>query len=520
VARLQSVERQEFQRTLSVRQLATPAVTPELGAISGGERKTSWIGTLSDFRLIPALERNEENVAFAATITGKLVLLLLFGGGLIIQNSWRNAAILLAILAAAAFLPNHRRRVLTIGSLLWLAANPYWFDWAVPQFVAGSNPSTAGWDFRALYGVSLVALLGLATAWISLARRHPALFFCRRPLVTLFLLYSALVMLASFTDLDRVRAAAWIAIVVLGAYLWFLAYAISDQSSRDPDSPVSEIGTFHAFWGSTATPLPKGAAYLRRIESKTSRDLAITQLKALKLLLWADILGFCNLGFGKIAHGTLGIPVFEDAFDRCAAHAPYPGYLCWLVLLAAFAEKIFAISVWGHTAIACCRMAGFRALRNTYRPLSSRTIADFWNRYYFYFKELLVDFFFYPTFFRYFRRWNRLRLAVATFAAAAVGNMLFHFIRDIRYVAELGLRRAVLGFHVYVFYCCVLAAGIVVSQLRSSVRRARPPFLGGLPAQFGVLLFFCLLQVFDDDGRTHAITTHFAFLLHLFGVGG
>ena len=35
--------------------------------------------------------------------------------------------------------------------------------------------------------------------------------------------------------------------------------------------------------------------------------------------------------------------------------------------------------------IACVRMAGFRALRNTYRPLESRTVAEFWNRYAFYF---------------------------------------------------------------------------------------------------------------------------------------
>jgi len=45
-------------------------------------------------------------------------------------------------------------------------------------------------------------------------------------------------------------------------------------------------------------------------------------------------------------------------------------------------------------------MAGFATLRNTYRPLESRSIAEFWNRYYYYFKEMLISFFFYPTFFR------------------------------------------------------------------------------------------------------------------------
>ena len=166
-------------------------------------------------------------------------------------------------------------------------------------------------------------------------------------------------------------------------------------------------------------------------------------------------------------------------------------------------------------------MAGFGALRNTYRPLTARTIAEFWNRYYFYFKELLVDFFFYPTFFRLFKGRTQLRLAAATFAAAGLGNMFFHFIRDIGYVPRLGLWRALLGFHVYAFYCLVLSTGIIISQLRTARRRAQTPSRWSpFKSQFGVLLFFCLLQVFDDTGRTHPITVHLAFFLHLFGIGG
>src|SRR5207247_2697015 len=113
--------------------------------------------------------------------------------------------------------------------------------------------------------------------------------------------------------------------------------------------------------------------------------------------------------------------------------------------IADCSENVIVIYVWGHTMIACFRMSGFRALRNNYRPLAARTIAEFLNRYYFYFKELLVEFFFYPTFFRFFKGRTRLRLAAATFAAAGLGNMFFHFIRDVGYVAQLGLWRALMG---------------------------------------------------------------------------
>ena len=56
-----------------------------------------------------------------------------------------------------------------------------------------------------------------------------------------------------------------------------------------------------------------------------------------------------------------------------------------------------------HFDLGACRHrylpdGGSRALRNAHAPLSSRTIAEYWNRYYYDFKELLADMFFYPNF--------------------------------------------------------------------------------------------------------------------------
>jgi hypothetical protein len=189
-------------------------------------------------------------------------------------------------------------------------------------------------------------------------------------------------------------------------------------------------------------------------------------------------------------------------FYRSVQHAADPWYVCWASLLSEFFEEIITISIWGHRFIACCRMAGFNALRNTYRPLSSRTIAEFWNRYYFYFKELMVDIFFYPVFLNFFKKRKKLRIAVATFAAAGFGNAFYHFIRDLKYIADLGLWRALAAYHVYIFYCLVLASAITISQMR---RRGPAPsgFLRGrvLPA-FCVVLFYCVLHVFDYTERS------------------
>jgi len=181
------------------------------------------------------------------------------------------------------------------------------------------------------------------------------------------------------------------------------------------------------------------------------------------------------------------------------------------------------MTIWGNTIVAGCRLAGFRLLRNTYRPLESRSVAEFWNRYYYYFKELMVDFFFYPVYMRCFKKRPRVRILFATWVSVGLGVPLFHFIRDIHYVAELGLARAVIGYHVYMFYATTLAAGIGISQLRKSARRQHE----GRPADgfcerylpiAGVVLFFCFLQVFDELRRTVPIREHLLFLTRLVGV--
>jgi hypothetical protein len=165
-------------------------------------------------------------------------------------------------------------------------------------------------------------------------------------------------------------------------------------------------------------------------------------------------------------------------------------------------------------------MAGFRALRNTYRPLESRTLAEFWNRFYFYFKELLVDMFFYPAYLRYFKKYSRLRMAAATMAAACAGNAIFHFLRDISFVAELGWWRAIVGFQTYLFYTFVLGAGISISQSRGK-RKDDPSqswFRRRLAPVLCVTGFYCFIHIFDDSNRTYGLREHFVFAGRLFGL--
>jgi hypothetical protein len=279
-----------------------------------------------------------------------------------------------------------------------------------------------------------------------------------------------------------------------------------------------QLGTYRPFWGSTNTPFAKGAAYLRRIEARTPEQLAVTQLKGIKLLAWASLLLLFSNFYQNHFYDFSRIPSFSQALALNANHVPLPWYLCWASLIADFFSDILSLSILGHIIIACCRMAGFNALRNTYRPLSSRTVAEFFNRYFFYFKELLVDFFFYPVFLRYFKGHRKLRLIASIFAAAGFGNAFFHFSRDLDLDYSLGLSRAFQGYQVSLFYCFALATAITISRLRPR-GPARSGFVRGqLLPSFCVLLVYCLLNVFGSEQRTFPLIEHFRFFAYLFNL--
>ena len=235
-------------------------------------------------------------------------------------------------------------------------------------------------------------------------------------------------------------------------------------------------------------------------------------------MAWAFVLDILlNHLYLPLVHGYYGIPYYEYVFHLSVLRKPFPCHIGWACLISEFFERTLDTAIIGHRIVAICRMAGFRALRNTYRPLASRTIADFWNRYYYYFKELLVDCFFYPTFTRYFKKSGRWRLFVATFAAAGLGNCFFHFFRDLNFIETLGFWKALVGFEAYMFYAVVLSLGIGISQIRQRKAEETGWIRGRLMPALWVCSFFCILRVFDYNYSRvrYPIQESFRFLAHL-----
>jgi hypothetical protein len=459
---------------------------------------SNWTARLKSFRLIPRIETYPAIVSLTQTVAGKLGLLTCFGLLLWWMDPW--AWLVLLGLAATTFFP--KKRHLAVMLATW-------------GYTVGAYLLVGSAAYPALLCVGIVVVLG--SLLIYAAARERRNFFSRYSLLILFGTFTGLILLCCWLPSQgKNTAALWMFTTILGTYVWFIGYALLDNEPKPARELGLEIGSLQPFWGSTATPFPSGPACLRQIEAKDPEKLALTQLKGLKLLVWAEALTLFESGHSWFFHDFLRIPHFEKAMYLSSLHTPLPWYICWASLILYYFHKLFTISIWGHQVIACCRMAGFDALRNTYRPLSSTSVAEFFNRYYFYYKELLVYFFFFPTFLRLPSKLGKLRISIGIFVAACLGNTYYHFTRELGYVQEHGLWEAIKTFQVFFFYTVVLAVAIAISRGRSRPDESLGFFRSTVRPAIMVSIFYCILGIFSTTDRTYPLWEHLRFLGHLF----
>jgi hypothetical protein len=377
------------------------------------------------------------------------------------------------------------------------------------------NRSTNEAALLSTVGVALV--LPLTLLLFSSVRRAPHSLFARRPFLSLLLFEIALCFVSFILQTNGMEVAAiigWLAVFVFTPYLWFLPYAVIDLRARGDGMPLAQLAVQRPFWSPTYVPFGKGLAFLRKHRATDTEALAITQLKGLKLLVWANFLNALSQLLELIP-----VPVVEELIDTFLAGHQVPISVGWSALVVSTARFCLQVAIWAHLFIGIARLAGYRLPRGSWRPLESRTLMDYFNRFHYYFKEILVDFFFTPTFLRFFKRYPKLRMFFATFIAAGVGNALWHFLRDAHLIATLGPGQAIRSFESYMFYCAILATGIGFSQLRLSVGiKPSEGIVGRIQSFVIVWSFVVTLHVFSDGSRSHRLSDRINFLASLFGV--
>jgi hypothetical protein len=452
---------------------------------------------LADFRLIPRIETYPRVVEFVQTPLGKIVLLALFGAGLRYFDSDLLYVLLSAfLLAVISLLPEYRRFVLAITPIIIVVIQ------------------TRGTPL--VLGLTL-GVVGLGSFLYWCAMRWPKSRFGQRPITFLLTGFSALIGWACAAKPQAaLDAILWAIVGVMASYVWFIAYALTDRSSKPARDFSLELATFRPLWGSTNTPFPKGAAYLRRIEAKTPEQLAVTQLKGLKLLAWAILLAVVQTAWYRFFHGYLHVPLADQALAMSVRGTPAPWHMRWAAQILAYFELVLNVSIFGHRIIAFARMAGFNALRNTYRPLSATSLIEFFNRFYYYFKELLVDLFFYPAFLRYFKKHRRLRTIFATFAAIVFGDTFYHVTRDWHFFQDLGFWKGIASYQVEFVYMIALAIALSISQLKKRVPKPTGFLRGRLLPTVGVAVFYIVVSFFETDTRAFSLAQTARYFASMF----
>ncbi|MCO6184798.1 hypothetical protein [Rhizobium sp. L1K21] len=468
------------------------------------------------------MDSNDAVVRFATSLPGKALLYVTFVAFLFAYQLQMGGLLVIAgSLALLTVFPTRRLEVLLLGALAYLYLSPFGTTAlrALPQALT-ERYGPIGIDLK-LFGLFTGLVFFVFAALVLAAQaRFADKAVVKRPLMCLMALFWFLVAVA-MTDLlpARGQIILWSFIGVFATYFWYLAYAMADQKVKNPTPNWKRLGLFRPMWGAPWTPFGKGAAYLAKFEAADETDLAKVRLRAIKLICWGAILYWLEhaltyIGYSVVHISTLDEAVIAQAQSGLAAFAGD-----WAAVIYSYFLHILTMCAFGHFVVSVIRMTGYGIPRNSVRPLAARSLADFWNRYYFYFKELLVDFFFYPAFLRYFKRNTKMRLAFATFCAAGAGNFLFHAMQNIDLAFTGGAVAFLQQFEGYLIYCLALSAGLIASQLYGRKPQPTDGFLRYevLP-RLNVGLFFCLIAVFGDPTSTLPVSERIGFVLNLFGV--
>jgi len=269
------------------------------------------------WRLIPQVDRDDRIVSFAQTAAGKIAILA-FASALFYVRGVLHPSFMV-FLAALSLLPRYRWTILAIAGS-WFS--PAVVNWAMVEALARRDGGSFGTAAR-LGAVAAALALGALVAVII--RRWPRGFVARNPRVTLLGLFGSALASALLAPQGGLSVALWALVASLSGFLWFLSYGLTEPPS-DGGPSWRGSASFFSLWpaiGMSSTPFLKRPSFMRRIEAKTGEELAITQLKGLKLLAWNILLALI-FAFYTMAVSALGIPQLTDAIATSSAGHPDP----------------------------------------------------------------------------------------------------------------------------------------------------------------------------------------------------
>jgi len=447
-------------------------------------------------------------IARTETVAGRILLWSVAS----VMLLWQEVTPLMpSALALVMILPQQRRLLLSIVAVAVLAEK----FMGVPGM---------GWMYIAVGVAAGIVCLYLFFRFVQQFERWPAI-ARRHPLILLHVgIWIALVLSTN----------PWFGVLSLVPFMaWRLSYMVMQGSRGKLAGTHFRDHLFYLIpvYGGTGTPYGKGMEYLSRHEALDATSFARSQLAGIKLLVlsavWVFSLDLLDLVFfGVSVHyltmwpetWTLGLHPVKQVLSEGLYAGGIQG---WALIYLELIRATLSLAAKGHIIIGCLRLLGFNVWRNTYKPLLAQSILEFWNRFYYYFKELMVDFFFYPTYLRLRNMSPSARMFTAIFTAAFLGNMYHHILNrpDTLTAWDPGLFWSVWGPRFV--YCFLLALGVGVSMVRQQKLRqsaTEASRLVKLRRIAGVWTFYGIIQIWNIKSTEVGIADCTRFFLSLFGL--
>ena len=326
-----------------------------------------------------AVEQSERLVAFAQTASGKFCLYgIAYLTVLPLLSAWTAALCVTAAWAVMVY-TDQRARILFMASwgltLFEAATGDNDFAEKIQYVMEQEHYLLLSPELLAV-GALLMLMGGL---WLAMqqAISRPDGLLSRRPFVCMLAVEVALLVLsAPQVDHGLLRVLVWSVLVVFTPFVWFFPLAIADLRGRAADPPAMQMAVQRPFWSHNYLPFGKGAAYLRKHFSPLPREQAITQIKGVKLLLWANFLLLISYLMTWFFSDYLALPRLINAIDAFIEGQPLPVATGWMVLVYGTFRYALQIAIWAHLFIGLARMAGYRLPRGSWRPLESRTLME------------------------------------------------------------------------------------------------------------------------------------------------
>ena len=408
--------------------------------------------------------------------------------------------------------PKRRRLILSLGAIIagavaLLDRHADWKDYLTP----------ATWLPVSLTFPILLGLLYTLYLCAAHFRRLPAP-IRRRPQISLHALFWIILGLIWIAPDDGGLGRTVLVLIALSLpyLLWRCGYMLmAGQRGKAVHARFRDhLFYLWPIWDGTNVPAGKGFDYLSQRETQSVEATAKSQLAGIMVFFLSLLMELGKLVMGGIIYGDRKNPLTK-LLPGLALGIPRLKYIiagaltvslptAWLSLYCDLIWETLSIAAKGHLWIGVLRLWGFNVFRNTYKPLLAESIVDFRNRYYYYFKEVLVEFFFFTTYLRYFRTWPRVRMLVAIFAAAFVGNMYYHLLQAKSALVASDLARLWQSLGPRLVYCFLLTVGIYISMLRQQSQRGKVADANPTTAKIrrvikiaGVWTFFALINFWN-----------------------